>query len=261
MIKEAAVALHKAEKTRTLMKALSLQYPGLTIDDAYKIQLAWMELKYAEGRKRIGRKIGLTSRAMQMSLNINEPDHGVLLDDMLFADGGEVPTSRFIATRIEAELAFILKKPLKGTNITIYDLLNATDFVVPALEILDTRIHRLDPETKKPRIITDTISDNAANAGIVLGGRPFKPDVDLRWVGALVYKNASLEETGLAAGVLNHPANGIVWLANKLGALDVGLEAGEIMLAGSFIRPIETGKGDTIHADFGNYGSVTCYFK
>ena len=261
MIKEAALALNHADKTRTLMRALSLQYPNLTIDDAYKIQSAWMDLKYAEGRKRIGRKIGLTSRAMQMSLNINEPDSGVLLDDMLFQDGGEVPTSRFIATRIEAELAFILKKPLKGTNITIFDVLNATDYVVPALEILDTRIHRLDPETKKPRIITDTISDNAANAGIVLGGRPFKPDVDLRWVGALVYKNASLEETGLAAGVLNHPANGIVWLANRLGAQDMGLDAGEILLAGSFIRPIETSSGDTIHADFGQFGSVTCYFK
>ncbi len=260
-IRAAAAALHQAETTRQQTRMVSLLNPGITLAGAYAIQRAWMEIKYAEGRRKIGRKIGLTSRAMQTALNINEPDHGVLLDDMVFADGGEVPTSRFIATRIEAELAFVLKKPLKGNHCSIFDVLNATDYVVPALEILDTRIFRVDPETKAIRTVFDTIADNAANAGIVMGGRPMRPDdVDMRWVGAIVAKNAVVEETGLAAGVLNHPANGIAWLVRNLAAHDEGLEAGEIVLAGSFIRPIEAGKGDTISADYGPYGTVSCYF-
>jgi len=154
-----------------------------------------------------------------------------------------------------------MKTRLSGPDCTIFDVLNATDFVVPALEILDTRIERVDQQTKATRKIVDTISDNAANAGIVLGGRPLRPlDADLRWIGALCYKNGQLEETGLAAGVLNHPANGIVWLTRKLAPLRLALEPGQVVLAGSFIRPIEARKGDTIQADFGAYGSVSCYF-
>jgi 2-oxo-hept-3-ene-1,7-dioate hydratase len=143
----------------------------------------------------------------------------------------------------------------------MYDVLNATDFVVPALEILDTRIERVDPETKATRKIFDTVADNAANAGIVLGGRPFRPlDVDLRWIGALCFRNSQLEETGLAAGVLNHPASAVAWLANKIAPAGTALEAGQVVLAGSFIRPIEVGKGDSVLADYGPYGSVGCYF-
>ena len=154
-----------------------------------------------------GHKIGLTSKAMQSALNIDEPDSGILLDDMFFADGGLVPSDRFIATRVEAELAFVMKSRLSGPDCTMFDVLNATDFVVPALEILDTRVERVDPQTKATRKIFDTIADNAANAGIVLGGRPIRPmDADLRWIGALCFRNGQLEETGLAAGVLNHPA-------------------------------------------------------
>jgi 2-oxo-hept-3-ene-1,7-dioate hydratase len=261
-IQEAALALQEAETSKNQIRPFSVMHPNITIEEAYKIQTAWMDLKYAAGRKRIGRKVGLTSKAMQQALNIKEPDHGVLLDDMLFDDGGIIPCARFIQTRVEAELAFVLKTPLSGKNVNIFDVLNATDYVVPALEILDTRIHRLDPVTKQPRKVMDTIADNAANAGIVVGGRPFKPnEYDLRWVGALVHKNAALEETGLAAGVLNHPANGIVWLARKLAEHNIALEAGEIFLSGSFIRPIEAWKGDTIHADFGAFGSVTCHFN
>ena len=144
---------------------------------------------------------------MQSALNIDEPDSGILLDDMFFADGGLVPSDRFIATRVEAELAFVMKTRLSGPDCTMFDVLNATDFVVPALEILDTRVERVDPQTKATRKIFDTIADNAANAGIVLGGRPIRPmDADLRWIGALCFRNGQLEETGLAAGVLNHPA-------------------------------------------------------
>ncbi|HTO61934.1 MAG TPA: 2-oxo-hepta-3-ene-1,7-dioic acid hydratase [Bradyrhizobium sp.] len=260
-IASAATRLHQAEKTRTQIRQLSQDHPEITIEDAYAIQTAWIDIKLGEGRVVKGHKIGLTSKAMQSALNIDEPDSGVLLDDMFFADGGLVPSDRFIATRVEAELAFVMNERLSGPGCTLFDVLNATDFVVPALEILDTRIERVDPQTKATRKIFDTVADNAANAGIVLGGRPIRPlDADLRWIGALCFRNGQLEETGLAAGVLNHPANGIAWLANKIAAQGLALEPGQVVLAGSFIRPIETRKGDTIQADYGPYGSVSCYF-
>jgi 2-oxo-hept-3-ene-1,7-dioate hydratase len=257
-IRSAAERLDQAEKTRTQIRQLSLQHPGITIEDSYAIQKAWIEIKVAAGRTVKGHKIGLTSKAMQSALNIDEPDSGILLDDMFFADGGLVPTDRFIATRVEAELAFVMKTRLSGPDCTMFDVLNASDFVVPALEILDTRVERVDRETKATRKIFDTIADNAANAGIVLGGRPL--DADLRLIGALCYRNGQLEETGLAAGVLNHPATAVAWLANKIAPNGLALEPGQVVLAGSFIRPIETRKGDTIQADYGPYGSVSCYF-
>lgn len=260
-IRAAAERLDRAEKTRTQIRQLSQEFPAITLDDAYAIQKAWIEIKVSAGRAVKGHKIGLTSKAMQSALNIDEPDSGVLLDDMFFADGGIVPTDRFIATRVEAELAFVMARRLSGPDCTLFDVLNATDFVVPALEILDTRIERVDPATKATRKIFDTIADNAANAGIVLGGRPIRPlDADLRWIGALCFKNGQLEETGLAAGVLNHPATAVAWLANKIAPHGLALEPGQVVLAGSFIRPIETRKGDTIQADYGAYGSVSCYF-
>jgi 2-oxo-hept-3-ene-1,7-dioate hydratase len=260
-IRMAAEQLHQAEKTRVQIRQISLDHPAITMDDAYAIQKAWVEIKLGEGRVVRGHKIGLTSKAMQSALGINEPDSGVLLDDMFFADGGLVPTERFIATRVEAELAFIMKHRLKGPDCTLFDVLNATDFVVPALEILDTRIQRVDPQTQATRKIFDTVADNAANAGIVLGGRPLRPlEADLRWIGALCSRNGQLEETGLAAGVLNHPATGVAWLANKIAPHGLALEPGQVVLAGSFIRPIETRKGDTIVADYGPFGTVSCYF-
>lgn len=258
-IRSAAERLDRAEKTRKQIRQLSLDHPGITMEDAYAIQKAWVEMKVAAGRLIKGHKIGLTSKAMQSALNIDEPDSGILLDDMFFADGGLVPSDRFIATRVEAELAFVMKSRLSGPNCTLFDVLNATDFVVPALEILDTRVERVDPQTKATRKIYDTIADNAANA--VIGGRPIRPlDADLRWIGALCCRNGQLEETGLAAGVLNHPATAVAWLANKITANGLALEPGQVVLAGSFIRPIETRKGDTIQADYGPYGSVSCFF-
>src|SRR5437763_2614556 len=260
-IRTAAERLDRAEKTRKQIRQISLEHPDITIEEAYAVQKAWIEIKVAAGRSVKGHKIGLTSKAMQSAHNVHEPDSVVLLDDMFFADGGLVPSDRFIATRAEAELAFIMNKCLAGPNCTMFDVLNASCFVVPALEILDTRIERVDPVTKSTRKIFDTIADNAANAGIVLGGRPLRPlEADLRWIGALCYRNGQLEETGLAAGVLNHPATSVAWLANKVAPLGLALEPGQVVLAGSFIRPIETRKGDTIQADYGPYGSVSCYF-
>lgn len=261
-IEAAAARLDEAERTRRQMRAISIEHPDTTIEDAYRIQEAWVSRKVRAGRVIKGHKIGLTSRAMQAAVGIAQPDSGYLLDDMFFADGGVVPTERFIGLRVEAELAFVLKAPICGPDRTIFDVLNATDYVTPALEILDTRIFRVDPDTRATRTVVDTISDNAANAGIVLGGRPFRPgDHDMRWIGAICSKNGAVEETGLAAGVLNNPATGIAWLARRLAGQDRGLEAGQVVLAGSFIRPIEVGSGDTIVADYGPFGTVSCYFE
>ncbi len=260
-VAQAAESLDAAEKTKAQTGLLSLKHPGMTMDDAYAVQTAWVRRKIEDGRKVIGWKIGLTSKAMQYALNIDIPDSGVLLDDMMFEDGATIPSDRFIQPRIEAEIAFIMKAPLKGPGVTVFDVLNATDYITPALEILDTRILRIDPETKKARTIVDTISDNAANAGIVLGGRAVRADtVDMRWMGAIVSRNAEVEETGLGAGVLNQPARGVAWLANRLAQYGDGIEAGQIVLAGSFIRPVEARHGDTIVADFGPYGTVSSYF-
>jgi 2-oxo-hept-3-ene-1,7-dioate hydratase len=260
-IAAAANALDAAEKSRTQIGLLSLKHSGMTMDDAYAVQTAWVKQKLAAGRKQIGWKIGLTSKAMQYALNINIPDSGVLLDDMMFDDGANIPADRFIQPRVEAEIAFVMKAPLKGPNVSIFDVLNATDYITPALEILDTRVLRADPETKRTRSIVDTISDNAANAGIVIGGRQMRPDqVDMRWMGAIVSRNAEVEETGLGAGVLNQPARGIAWLANRLAQYGDGIDAGQIVLAGSFIRPVEARHGDTISADFGPYGTIACHF-
>ena len=260
-IEAAAARLDEAERTRRQIRMISLDHPDMTIDDAYRIQTAWIARKVASGRRVRGRKIGLTSKAMQAAVGIGEPDHGVLLDDMFFPDGGVVPTERFIGLRVEAELAFVLGRDLSGPDCTLFEVLDATSYVTPALEILDTRIFRVDPETKATRRIMDTISDNAANAGIVIGGRPFRPtEHDMRWIGAICAKNGAVEETGLAAGVLNNPANGIAWLANKLAVHGEGLKAGEIVLGGSFIRPIEVARGDTIVADYGPFGTVSCFF-
>jgi 2-oxo-hept-3-ene-1,7-dioate hydratase len=262
IIETLAHRLDTAEKNRAQIRQFSLEYPQITIEDAYAIQRQWVALKLASGRRIKGHKIGLTSKAMQYSSNISEPDYGSLLDDMFFYDGAELPFIRFIAPRVEVELAFVLSKPLRGPDCSIFDVLNATDYVVPAIEIIDARIHQIDPETKVTRKVFDTISDNAANAALVIGGRPFKPlDADLRWISAICWRNGSIEESGVAAAVLNHPANGVAWLANKLAPYDVSLAAGEIILGGSFTRPVNASQGDTFHVDYGQYGSISCYFK
>lgn len=260
-INHIACQLHQAEQRRQQIRQISLDYPDITIEDAYAIQRAWVNIKLAAGRILRGHKIGLTSKAMQASSQISEPDYGALLDDMFFADGSDIPTDHFIVPRIEVELAFILAKPLQGPDCTLFDVYNATDYVIPALELIDARCHNIDPATQLPRKVFDTISDNAANAGVIIGGRPIKPnDMDLRWIGALLYRNGVIEESGLAAGVLNHPANGVAWLANKLAVHNVQLEAGQIILSGSFTRPVAARKNDTFHVDYGNMGSVSCRF-
>jgi 2-oxo-hept-3-ene-1,7-dioate hydratase len=261
MIEGLAGRLDRSESAREQIGHFSLEYPDLTIDDAYAIQRAWIARKMAAGRVVKGHKIGLTSKAMQRFSNINEPDYGTLLDDMIFFDGAEIQISHFIVPQIEVELAFVLKEPLSGPGCTLYDVLSATEYVTPALEIIDWRIRQTDLESKRMRKVVDTISDNAASAGIVLGGRPFRPlDHDLRWVAAMLYKNAVIETSGVAGAVLNHPANGPAWLANKLHAHGVNLEAGQVILGGSFTPPVPLRAGDVIAADYGPFGQITARF-
>ncbi|MTC63831.1 2-oxo-hept-4-ene-1,7-dioate hydratase [Providencia alcalifaciens] len=256
-----AQRLNQAEKSRQQIRQISLDHPEMTIENAYAIQKEWVGLKLAEGRVLKGHKIGLTSKAMQASSQIDEPDYGALLDDMFFDDGCDIPTDRFIVPRIEVELAFVLAKPLRGPNCTLFDVYNATDYVIPALELIDARCHNIDPDTNRPRKVFDTISDNAANGAVILGGRPIKPrDLDMRWISALLYRNGVIEESGVAAAVLNHPANGVAWLANKLAPHNVELQPGQIILGGSFTRPVPARKGDVFHVDYGVMGSISCRF-
>lgn len=256
-----AERLDEAERTRTQIGQFSTEFPEMTIEDGYLVQREWVQQKIAKGRRLIGHKIGLTSRAMQRSSNITEPDYGALLDDMLFANGQDIPIDRFIEPRVEVELAFILKEQLAGPDVTIFDVLNATDYVVPAIEIIDARIRRINQETGVTRKVFDTISDNAANAGLVLGGRPVKPNaIDLRWVSALLHRNGVIEDSGVAAAVLGHPAHGPAWLAKKLAPYGERLEAGEIILSGSFTAPVFASAGDSFHVDYGPLGSVSVRF-
>jgi len=261
IIEDLARQLEAARVTRTPLRHFSKAHPTMTIEDGYAIQREWVKLRLAQGRVIRGRKIGLTSRAMQQASQITEPDYAPLLDDMFYEQGGDIAITDFIAPRVEVELAFILAKPLKGPNVTLFDVLSATEYVTPAIEIIDARIEQFDRDTKQMRKVFDTISDFAANAGIVLGGRPVRPmDVDLRWVGALLHKNGVIEETGLAAGVLNHPATGVAWLANKIAPYGEQLNAGDVVLAGSFTRPTPAVAGDTFHVDYGPLGAVAFRF-
>lgn len=255
-IQEEANLLHKAEKQRKQISATTTRYPEMDIDDAYAIQKAWIDIKKTEGGTVVGHKIGLTSRTMQRNMGISTPDSGIILDDMVFEEGTELVAADFLDPRIEVELAFVLHSPLEGVNLSIFDVLNATDYITPAVELIAARSYRVHPETKYVRTVRDTISDNAANAGIIIGGMPIKPNTtDLRWIGAMLYKNGVLEETGLAAGVLNHPAKGIAWLAEKYSKHNIPLEAGKLILSGSFTAPVIAQAGDTFHVDFGKLGS------
>jgi 2-oxo-hept-3-ene-1,7-dioate hydratase len=251
---KAADILMAAQKERKQAVQLSVTFPGITIDDSYAISTEVADRKIAAGAKLIGHKVGLTSKAMQRSSMIDEPDFGFILDDQMIADGAKVKHADYCKPRVEVELAFVMGKRLMGPGVGLAEVLRATEYVIPAIEIVDARI-------QDQRKIFDTVADNGAAAGIALGGRPVGPlDVDLRWVGGIMYRNSEIEETGLAAGVLGHPALGVAWLANKLGSVGTALEPGHLVLAGSFTRVVFAQNGDTLHADFGPLGGIAIQF-
>lgn len=249
-----AADLLRAERERVAIPQLSRTFPGIELADAYVIQRYWAEARVAEGARIVGHKIGLTSRAMQMASKMTEPDYGHLLDDMLYDDGARIPADRFLAPRLEVELAFVMGQALRGPGVRVHDVMRATEFVTPALEIIDYR-------TEIPRQITDTIADNAAAGGMIVGGRTIRPmDVDIRWVGATLSKNGVIEESGVSAAIMGHPAAGVAWLVNKLAPQGACLEPGQIVLAGSFTRPVSVAAGDVIHADYGLLGAIGVSF-
>ena len=253
--------LDEAERNRSQIRQSTSIHPGMSIDDAYRVQAAWMRLRLGRGEKLIGHKIGLTSVAMQQAMNITTPDSGFLTDAMVFAPGRGPPAGDFCDPRIEVELAFVLGGDLAGDDLDIDDVLDATAYVTPAVEIIAARSHRTDPATGRTRTVVDTIADNAADAGIICGGRRVGPrEVDLRWVGALAYRNGVITETGLAAGVLDHPARGIVWLARRYASQGRRLEAGQTILAGSFTRPMAVCPGDDFRFDYGPLGAFSVEF-
>jgi len=252
--KKAAQLLLQAEKERKPVVQLSTTWPDITIEDAYAIQSLVNEAKVAAGAKVRGHKVGLTSKAMQQSSQIDEPDYGVLMDNMFYDDGVKIQHANFCVPRVEMELGFVLGERLKGPGVGLLDVMRATEWVVPSIEIIDARV-------QNPRKIFDTVADNGAAAAVVIGGRPVRPgDVDLRWVSGLMYRNETIEESGVAAAVLGHPALGIAWLANKVGRFGATLEPGHFTLSGSFIRPVWANKGDVLRADFGTLGSIAVQF-
>ena len=250
----AADSLYHADKERRTVPQLSKTYEGIELADAYAIQQLWLERRVADGAKLVGRKIGLTSRAMQMASNFTEPDYGYLTDDMLINDGAQIEAARYVSPRLEVELGFIMGQDLQGAGCTVADVLRATEFVTPALELIAYRTH-------VPRAIVDTIADNAAAGAMITGGRLVRPfDLDIRWVAATLSKNGTIEESGVSAAVMGHPAAGIAWLVNKLALHGAGLRKGDFVLAGSFTRPTPIAAGDVIAADYGPLGSLGVRF-
>ncbi|HLS01754.1 MAG TPA: 2-oxo-hepta-3-ene-1,7-dioic acid hydratase [Beutenbergiaceae bacterium] len=255
-ITQIADELAQAERQRTTIPLLTQRHPDMTVEDSYAVQNEWRRRGQQAGRRLVGRKIGLTSKVMQAATGISEPDYGAIFDDMVYENGSIIDYDRFSNVRIEVELAFVLNQDLHGPDTTVFDVMRATEYVIPALEILSSRIEL------KGRTIVDTISDNAAMGAMVYGGNPTPPHaVDLRWVSALLYRNEVIEESGVAAAVLNHPATGVAWLANKLHSHDDHLSAGDIILAGSFTRPMWVERGDTVLCDYGPMGTITCRFQ
>ncbi|MGI9607074.1 MAG: 2-oxo-hept-4-ene-1,7-dioate hydratase [Acidimicrobiales bacterium] len=257
-----ATLLDQAEIDATQIRQTTEVHPHMTIDDAYAIQSAWRERKLARGEAMVGHKIGLTSRAMQQAMNITTPDSGFLTDRMIFPADSELRAADFCDPKLEIELAFVLAEDLAGSDLSVDHVLDATDHVIPAIELIAARSFRRDPTSGRTRTVLDTIADNAADAGIVTGGTAVSPrEVDLRWVSALGYRNGVIEETGVAAGVLDHPALGIVWLARRYAEQGLTLEAGQTILAGSFTRPIDIRPADEFRFDYGPLGSFTLRFS
>ncbi|MET9613781.1 fumarylacetoacetate hydrolase family protein [Kitasatospora indigofera] len=251
-----AAELSEAHRLRTVVPRITARHPEATVEDSYAVQSAWRDEQLAAGRRLIGRKIGLTSKAMQSATGITEPDYGVIFQDTVRDTGAVIDFDEFSNVRIEVELAFLLDAPLEGPHCTLVDVLDATRCVLPALEILNSHIDL------PGRTIVDTIADNAAYGAVVVGGNPVRPDaVDLRWISALLYRNETIEESGVAAAVLDHPARGVAWLANKLHQHGGRLEAGELVLAGSFTRPMWVSQGDVVLCDYGQMGTVSCRFS
>jgi 2-keto-4-pentenoate hydratase len=256
IISKLTAELMKAEEKLVPVQPLSVRYPELSVKDSYEIQLEWVQKKMDEGRAVIGKKVGLTSKAMQDMLGVNEPDYGHLLDHMKVTNGSVLSRKNFIKPKVEAEIGFILKEDLVGPNVTYVDVLMATEALVPALEIIDSRI-----EDWKIQLV-DTVADNGSSARAVIG-EPFYEieQIDLRTLSMTLKKNGEVTATGAGAAALGHPAHAIAWLANKLADYNISLKAGELILPGALSAAIDAEAGDEITAAFGKLGTVSISFR
>lgn len=244
-----------AEESRQPLDPLTARFPEISVADAYQIQLEGIALKTAGGQRIVGKKIGLTSKAMQQLLLVPEPDYGQLLDSMLIPPGEAAPISRLLQPKAEGEIAFFLGRDLTGPGITYLDVLNATEAVAPAIEIVDSRVR--DWKIR----IQDTVADNASSALFVVGNKLTSPrELDLRLVGMTFEKNGAVAGTGTGAAVLGHPAHAVAWLANKLGEFGISLKAGEVILSGALTAAPPAQRGDLFTAHFDRLGSVSVTF-
>jgi 2-keto-4-pentenoate hydratase len=254
-IEKWAAHLAEAEKLCLGVSPLTELHPELTLDEAYQVQLHTIENRVAEGQKIIGKKIGLTSLAMQQMLGVDQPDYGHLLDGMIIENGGKISANQVLQPKIEAEIAFVLKKDLNGPKVTVLDVLAATDYVVPALEIVDSRIQ--DWKIK----LEDTVADNASSGLFVLGDKKLPIDgLDLAQMGMVLYKNGKMINTGVGAAALGHPAICVAWLANKLSDYGISLKAGEVILSGALSAASVGEPGDHYQARFAHLGEVNVHF-
>jgi len=254
-IKQYAAQLEGAEFSGNGVLPITSDNAGLTVEEAYQIQLENIKRKIERGKKIVGKKIGLTSLAMQRLLGVDEPDYGHLLDSMVVENGGKISIEKVLQPKVEAEIAFVLKKELKGPNVTALDVIQATDYVVPALEIVDSRIK--DWKIKLP----DTIADNASSGFYVLGGKPARlSDINLELIGMVLMKNGEVANTGVGAAALGNPINCVAWLANRLADFDISLKKGEVILSGALSAAVEANAGDSFTARFAHIGQVSVHF-
>jgi 2-keto-4-pentenoate hydratase len=253
--REVVAALVSAERSSEPIPPLSQTFPAIDVDDAYAIQRMGVAQRMAAGARLAGHKVGLTSLAMQQQLNVTEPDYGHLLSDMFVLEGTAIPAGEFCSPRVEPEVAFVLRDRLAGPGLTVADVLRATAFVLPAIEVIDSRI--VDWRIMLP----DTVADNASSARVVLGASPVPVDrLDLRLVGAVLRKNGRVQESGASGAVLGNPASAVCWLANKLADFEVELEAGQVVIPGSCTRAVPVAGGDHVRAEFDGLGFVSVRF-
>lgn len=247
--------LQEAEETLVGIDPLTSSLPKLTVDEAYYIQLENINQKVIQGEKIVGKKIGLTSLAMQQLLGVDEPDYGHLLSNMVIENGDAVPKEGILQPKVEAEIAFVLKEDLKGPNVTTLDVIQATDYILPAIEIVDSRVTNWNIK------LPDTIADNASSAYYVLGGKPHKiEDVDLELIGMVLSKNGEVVNTGVGAAALGNPLQCVAWLANRLADFDIPLRAGEVILSGALSAAVNAEEGDSFIARFAHLGDVSVRF-
>ncbi|MCE1171680.1 MAG: 2-oxopent-4-enoate hydratase [Azovibrio sp.] len=247
--------LYSALVNRQTLPPLTGRYPDISIEDAYHIQERLIERRLARGEKVVGKKIGVTSRAVMDMLNVHQPDFGWLLDGMVFNEGEAIPAETLIQPRAEGEIAFILKRDLMGPGVTAADVLAATEGVMACFEIVDSRIH--DWKIR----IQDTVADNASCGVLVLGDRMVDPrTVDLGTCGMVLEKNGEIVGTGAGAAALGHPCNAVAWLANTLGRLGIPLKAGEVILSGSLAALIPVQAGDSLRISIGGIGGCSVRF-